>query len=69
MCKKIESFLRYLVRLRFMRTWELEDLLLARRKGDTRGFGEIALGKQYLHDDSVKRYVDYLEKEARTRGD
>lgn len=36
------------------------DVLETQRNGDTRRFGDIALEKGYIEDDSIKRYLDYI---------
>ena len=41
-----------------MRAWQVEDVLLAQRSGDTRIFGELAISLGYVDDTALKRYVE-----------
>jgi hypothetical protein len=53
----------FLVRIGAMNGDQVEQVLRLQRDGDKRRFGEIAIEMQYIKDDSIKRYVDYLEKQ------
>jgi hypothetical protein len=53
----------FLIRIGAMTKDQVEDILLKQRRGDTRVFGEIAIEMQYLNDDAIRRYVDYLDKQ------
>lgn len=48
----------FLVSIGAMKDWQIEDVLLAQRKGDSRMFGEIAISLGYVNDAALKRYVD-----------
>jgi hypothetical protein len=56
----------FLVRIGAMTPDQVQTVLRAQESGDSRRFGEIAVGLRYINDDSIKRYIDYLEKQ---RGD
>ena len=48
----------FLVSIGALKDWQIEDVLLAQRKGDTRIFGEIAIALGYIDDAALMRYVD-----------
>jgi hypothetical protein len=48
----------FLVTIRAMKTWQVDDVLLAQRSGDTRMFGEIAIALGYIDDAALQRYVE-----------
>ena len=48
----------FLVSIGVMQPWQLEDILLAQRSGDTRMFGEIAIDLGYIEDAALQLYVD-----------
>ena len=52
----------FLVSIGAMKTWQVEDVVLAQRAGDTRMFGEIAIALRYIDDAALQIYV-----ESRTR--
>ena len=52
----------FLVKIGAMKSWQVEDVLRLQQAGDKRRFGEIAIEMHYINDDSIKRYVDYLDK-------
>jgi hypothetical protein len=56
----------FLVRIGALTSNQVEQVLKVQREGDRRPFGEIALALRLVGDDSIKRFVDYLEK---TRGE
>ena len=57
----------FLTAIEAMNDEEVLDVLETQKNGDTRRFGDIALEKGYIEDDSIKRYLDYLEdSSART---
>jgi hypothetical protein len=43
---------------------QVDQVLKAQREGDKRRFGEIALALHFVGDDSIKRFIDYLEQTA-----
>jgi hypothetical protein len=55
----------FLVRVKAMTPEQVDQVLEAQRSGDPRRFGNFALELGYVHDDAVKRYVEYLEKQPR----
>jgi hypothetical protein len=52
----------FLVRIRAMTAYHVEEVLRAQKAGDSRRFGEIAIERGYINDDAIRRYVDYLER-------
>lgn len=54
----------FLLRINAMSADEVSKVLRLQQAGDRRRFGEIALDLGYIGDDSLKRYLDYLEKPA-----
>ncbi len=61
MAEKIGDFL---IRISAMSKDEVNIVLQLQQAGDKRRFGEIAMDLGYIGDDSLKRYLDYLEKVA-----
>ena len=53
----------FLVRTGSMTHDQVEAVLQVQAAGDKRRFGEIAVALGYLSNDSIKRYVDYLERQ------
>jgi hypothetical protein len=47
----------YLVSKGALKTWQLEDVLDAQRKGDARQFGEIAISRGYIDAAALERYI------------
>jgi hypothetical protein len=56
----------FLIRIGAMTAGQVDHVLRAQKSGDTRRFGEIALELGFIHDDAIKRYVEYLEKAGGT---
>lgn len=52
----------FLVRIGKMTPDQVEQVLQLQGKGDSRSFGEIALALHLVGNDSIKRFIDYLEK-------
>jgi hypothetical protein len=48
----------FLVGIGAMKGWQVDDVLDAQRKGDSRMFGEIAIARGYIDEAALKRYVD-----------
>ena len=48
----------FLVSINAMKPWQVDDVLLAQRKGDARMFGEIAIALGYIDDEALRRYVE-----------
>ncbi len=54
----------FLIRIKAMNGDQVSQVLQLQQAGDKRRFGEIAVELGYIGDDSLKRYLDYLEKAA-----
>jgi hypothetical protein len=54
----------FLMKIGAMTEAQVQQVLQAQEAGDERRFGDIALALGYLTDDSLRRYVDYLEKQG-----
>ena len=48
----------FLVRIGAMQSWQVDDVLLAQKSGDSRMFGELAIALGYIDDTALKRYVE-----------
>ena len=48
----------FLVAIGAMKAWQVGDILLAQRSGDTRVFGEIAIALGYIDDAALQAYVE-----------
>ncbi|HVO37985.1 MAG TPA: hypothetical protein VMV03_03055 [Spirochaetia bacterium] len=48
----------FLVRIGAMQSWQLDDVLLAQKSGDSRMFGELAIALGYIDDSALRRYVE-----------
>jgi predicted ArsR family transcriptional regulator len=53
----------FLIRIKAMTAHQVDRVLEAQKAGDTRRFGDVALELGFVHEDAIKRYVDYLEKQ------
>ncbi len=53
----------FLVQIGAMKPEQVQQVLRLQQAGDARRFGEIAHALGYIGDDSLKRYVEYLEKQ------
>jgi hypothetical protein len=53
----------FLVKIGAMTPEQVQHVLFRQQAGDTRRFGEIAHALGYIGNDSIKRYVEYLEKQ------
>jgi hypothetical protein len=53
----------FLVRTGAMAKSQVEQVLAAQKTGYHRRFGDIALELGFIHDDAIKRYVDFLEQQ------
>ena len=56
----------FLMKIGAMKPGQVQDVLRVQKAGDTRRFGEIAIELHYIHNDAVRRYVDFLEKQKGT---
>ena len=54
----------FLVKIGAMKCWQVEGVLSLQKSGDKRRFGEIAVELHYISDDSIKRYIDYMENQS-----
>jgi len=52
----------FLIKIGAMTRKQVEHVLCLQAEGDSRRFSEIAFSLRYLKDDSIKRYIDHLEK-------
>ncbi len=52
----------FLVSIKAMNPGQVSRVLQLQQAGDKRRFGDIALELGYIDDDSLKRYLDYLER-------
>jgi hypothetical protein len=57
----------FLVSIDAMKPWQVDDVVLAQRKGDTRMFGEIAISLGYIDDTALRRYVESRDAASTTR--
>ncbi|MGO9307481.1 MAG: hypothetical protein ACLQDL_00485 [Spirochaetia bacterium] len=48
----------FLVAIGAMQAWQVEDVVLAQRTGDTRIFGEIAIALGYIDETALERFVE-----------
>ncbi len=53
----------FVIRIGAMTPKQVETVLNLQEKTNGQQFGEIALALGYLKDDSLKRFLDYLEKQ------
>jgi hypothetical protein len=51
----------FLVAIGKMTPEQVDQVQRAQKAGDKRRFGEIALALGFIGDDSIKRFVDFLE--------
>ena len=54
----------FLVTIGAMKSWQVEDILLAQRSGDTRVFGEIAIALGYIDDAALQMWVESRSDET-----
>lgn len=48
----------FLVRIGAMQAWQVDDVLLAQKSGDSRMFGELAIALGYIDDTALRSYVE-----------
>jgi hypothetical protein len=48
----------FLVAIGAMKTWQVEDVVIAQRTGDTRIFGEIAIAMGYIDETALQLYLE-----------
>ncbi len=53
----------FLVKIGAMTQEQVDQVVKAQEAGDARRFGDIALELGFIEDNSLKRYVDYMENE------
>jgi hypothetical protein len=56
----------FLTKIGAMTPDQVQAVLEVQAAGDKRRFGEIAYSLGYIGDDSIKRYVEYLDKENKS---
>ena len=47
----------FLINIGAMQPWQLDDVLLVQKSGDSRIFGEIAISLGYIDDAALAKYV------------
>ena len=58
----------FLVDIGAMKPWQVDEVLLLQKSGDSRIFGEIAISLGYVDDAALSKYVDSRVAAARTDG-
>ena len=53
----------FLIKTGALKQHQVEDIIRAQQSGDKRLFGEIAVALGYMQEDSLKRFLDYLERQ------
>ena len=53
----------FLIKTGVLKQHQVEDIIRAQQSGDKRLFGEIAVALGYMQEDSLKRFLDYLERQ------
>ncbi len=53
-----EKIGEFLVKIGAMKQWQVEDILVVQKSGDTRMFGELAISFGYIDDKALMKYVD-----------
>jgi hypothetical protein len=51
-----------LVRIGAIKPYQVNDILFAKKKGDSRLFGEIAIDFGYINDDVLRKYIEAEEE-------
>ena len=51
-----------LVRIGAIKPYQVNDILFAQKKGDSRLFGEIAIDFGYINDDVLRKYIEAEEE-------
>ncbi len=64
----MEKIGEFLVKIGAMRQWQVEDVLVVQRAGDTRMFGEIAVAFGYIDDMALRKYVESTEQNESSVG-
>jgi len=52
----------FLVKIGAMKQWQVEDILIVQKSGDTRMFGELAISLGYIDDKALMKYVESHSK-------
>lgn len=60
MTKRIGDFL---LERGAMKEYQVQEVICSQKAGDDRFFGDIALDLNYIKDEAIKRYVNYLRKQ------
>jgi len=53
----------FLLRIKAIKPEQVQEVLRIQKAGDKRLFGEIALELGYIDDNSVKRFLDFLDSQ------
>ena len=59
MTEKIGEFL---LRIEAIKPYQVDDIILMQKAGDTRLFGEIAIEFGYINDAALRKYIDAEEE-------
>lgn len=54
----------FLVQIRAMQQYQVDDVLRVQADGDSRMFGEIAIELGYINDAAIKKYLDYRHSQT-----
>jgi hypothetical protein len=54
----------FLVKIGAMKQWQVEDILIVQKSGDTRMFGELAISLGYIDDKALMKYVESNSKSS-----
>lgn len=55
---KTEKIGEFLVKIGAIKPWQVEDILLVQKSGDSRMFGELAITLGYIDDRALQQYVE-----------
>lgn len=54
----------FLVQIRAMQQYQVDDVLRVQADGDSRMFGEIAIELGYINDAAIQKYLDYRHSQT-----
>lgn len=58
----------FLISIGAMQAWQVDDVLLAQKSGDSRMFGELAIALGYIDDRALMQYVESRQRRAQSVG-
>ena len=64
--RKKERIGEFLVQIGAMKQWQVEDILIIQKAGDSRMFGELAISFGYIDDEALRRYVEHTFETTET---